>query len=285
VIPEKYLFTDLIQSHFLSDDREKSVLNCGFKHRREPHKVTLSNCSYYSAFYIIAGKGTYRGENGLYHELEAGDLVQRFPHVHHTTTIEIDESSKSNDLYQECFLSLSPQFSHYLEEIDVISRDKPVLKPGLSITMVKRFYSLLCDLKENNYRNNAFQALRQAHAIIFDMVHRDSQHTHSTEHELITSAKVLLANNLQSRQHTKEMLEKLPISYSRIRTLFKEHTRQTPGQFRIQERLDKACRLLVTSTMSVIEIADHLGYPDSFSFSKQFKKVKKVTPREFRDTF
>ena len=55
-----------------------------------------------------------------------------------------------------------------------------------------------------------------------------------------------------------------------------------PHTYLIQKRLNTAKELLLDDSLSIQEIAARTGYPDSFSFSKQFKKYTSLTPREFR---
>lgn len=47
-------------------------------------------------------------------------------------------------------------------------------------------------------------------------------------------------------------------------------------------RMARARRLLITSEHSVAEIANEVGYPDPFYFSRQFRTVNGVSPRDFR---
>lgn len=47
-------------------------------------------------------------------------------------------------------------------------------------------------------------------------------------------------------------------------------------------KMDMAGHLLTTTPASIQEISDRLGYADSFSFSKSFRRHFKVSPREYR---
>lgn len=55
----------------------------------------------------------------------------------------------------------------------------------------------------------------------------------------------------------------------------------TPGQYIHQLKMNKARDLIYRREYSVKQIADQLGYPDAFSFSKAFKKFYKVSPSKF----
>jgi AraC-like DNA-binding protein len=47
-------------------------------------------------------------------------------------------------------------------------------------------------------------------------------------------------------------------------------------------RIECASYFLVSSDMTVAEIAQHCGYNDSSFFIKQFRKYKGTTPRKYR---
>ena len=49
--------------------------------------------------------------------------------------------------------------------------------------------------------------------------------------------------------------------------------------------IEKAKETLVTTNLSVSEIAYQLGFEHPQSFSKLFKNKTKVTPKDFRSTF
>ena len=48
-------------------------------------------------------------------------------------------------------------------------------------------------------------------------------------------------------------------------------------------RIARACELLITTTMSVADIARAVGYPDPFYFSRQFRRVRDCSPTQFRE--
>lgn len=64
--------------------------------------------------------------------------------------------------------------------------------------------------------------------------------------------------------------------------LFRRHRGITPGEFIIRTRIDNARGLLTIPSLSVKQVSAQLGYPDSCSFSKQFKERVGVSPKTFR---
>jgi AraC-type DNA-binding domain-containing proteins len=62
---------------------------------------------------------------------------------------------------------------------------------------------------------------------------------------------------------------------------FKQALGITPGAYVYQLKMNRARELLYSRTFSIQQIAERLGYPDPFSFSKAFKKYYKVPPSRF----
>ena len=72
------------------------------------------------------------------------------------------------------------------------------------------------------------------------------------------------------------------MSASHYSAVFKQKVRSAPIHFFTYLKIQKACRLLKYSAMRVREVADQVGYPDPYHFSRVFTGVMGVSPREFR---
>lgn len=72
------------------------------------------------------------------------------------------------------------------------------------------------------------------------------------------------------------------LSDSSFFALFKSVTGRSPLDFFIRARMRWAGELLVGTTLQIKEVADMLGYDDQFYFSRIFKSVHGVPPREYR---
>jgi AraC family transcriptional regulator len=66
--------------------------------------------------------------------------------------------------------------------------------------------------------------------------------------------------------------------------LFKQITGATPHVYLANLRIEKARRMLVETTLPIIEIAAMVGYQSQSHFSKIFKSVTGLTPRAYRDS-
>lgn len=64
--------------------------------------------------------------------------------------------------------------------------------------------------------------------------------------------------------------------------LFQQTTGHTPYQFLLHRRLTKACALLESSELSLVQIALHLGFASQSHFTSAFQKHYKSTPSRYR---
>lgn len=65
-------------------------------------------------------------------------------------------------------------------------------------------------------------------------------------------------------------------------TIFKKETGTSIINYINEKRMEKAAELLSTSDLRLKEIGEQVGIPDSFYFSKMFKKYYDVSPSQFR---
>ena len=72
------------------------------------------------------------------------------------------------------------------------------------------------------------------------------------------------------------------MSYSQFRRRFREHTGQPPARYLTSRRIREAADRLASSTSSIQEIGEQVGYPEPAHFSKAFKHQLGVSPRAYR---
>jgi transcriptional regulator GlxA family with amidase domain len=67
----------------------------------------------------------------------------------------------------------------------------------------------------------------------------------------------------------------------RNRHLFKQHTGETPMNYIIRLRIDKAKQMLLRQQASTTQVALECGFTSLSHFSNVFKKLTGKSPREF----
>ena len=79
------------------------------------------------------------------------------------------------------------------------------------------------------------------------------------------------------------LAEKFHISVPYLSKIFKEHVETNFMDFLIKVRIEKAMELLANSNIKINEVAQEVGYTNSHSFIRAFKKYVGKTPGEFRN--
>ena len=72
------------------------------------------------------------------------------------------------------------------------------------------------------------------------------------------------------------------ISTSQLRRIFKEVYSVSPLTYLNILRIDHSKDLLKHTNLTVTQISEQLGYPDVYSFSKQFRKLSGLPPSQYR---
>ena len=110
------------------------------------------------------------------------------------------------------------------------------------------------------------------------------QQASPTQQQLgIMQARQQLEEDWAAQLSLQSLARNLNMSYERFRKLFKQFVGHSPGEFRILRRIDRGKTLLLKQ-YTVAEAAGELGYPDAFSFSKQFKRYTGMSPTQFKRT-
>ena len=73
------------------------------------------------------------------------------------------------------------------------------------------------------------------------------------------------------------------INRSYLGKIFHDSIGKTPQEFLIHYRMSKATELLKMTKLSIADIGNAVGYPNQLHFSRAFKNIYGVSPKNWRD--
>lgn len=109
--------------------------------------------------------------------------------------------------------------------------------------------------------------------------------TDTTEaHALLRVGNVIgaLENNFSNDWKLDDLLKIAHMSRSNLMRVFRKATGQTPIEYLVRLRIQKAMELLSNTDLSITEIAMEIGFSDSNYFTRQFRKAAEETPSAYR---
>ena len=101
----------------------------------------------------------------------------------------------------------------------------------------------------------------------------------------ILKARRTVRRNLHNDISVKGLAEKMNVSSRTLIRKFTQQTGQTPLAFIQNQRIEAGKELLEDSDLPLDEIVSRIGYQDSSSFRRLFKRETGLSPREYRKQF
>lgn len=99
---------------------------------------------------------------------------------------------------------------------------------------------------------------------------------------LVDQAVAWLAANLESQPKIEEVAEQLFVSSSHLRKMFHDVLGRSPQDHLCELKLERACRLLRDTLLSIAEISRTCGYESPSNFTRAFRLRFQASPREWR---
>ncbi|HZJ87601.1 MAG TPA: AraC family transcriptional regulator [Sphaerochaeta sp.] len=84
---------------------------------------------------------------------------------------------------------------------------------------------------------------------------------------------------------TEELTEIAAMSPSTLHRTFKQATGLAPIQYHLHKRIARACTLIQQRGLSMAEVGEACGFSDANYFSRQFKQVMGISPKQYQRVF
>ena len=166
-----------------------------------------------------------------------------------------------------------------------IPMDDPIFYSGASSTYSYLFKEMIHELQncKTGYEDLLAMYLRQ----IFLLVQRTRQEERPTVSTYIQEemefARRYFNEHYNEPISIQEYAESRNMSVCYFQRNFKQIVKHTPMQYLLTIRVNNAASLLETTDYSMAEIAAIVGYEDPLYFSRLFRKIKGVSPRDYRN--
>ena len=92
-----------------------------------------------------------------------------------------------------------------------------------------------------------------------------------------------ITNNFNKNITLKDVADEVFLSQNYLSELFKKETGEGFYEFLSNYRIKRAKEMLITTNLKIYEVAESVGYNDSITFGRAFKKITGTTPNSFRN--
>ncbi len=235
--------------------------------------------------YIVKGEGITKVNHKEY-PLMPGTLVVYEPNIIH------QETFKTN--------APTPVFYHIkFDELSVAGLPTNHLLPkDFSVTIEAKEYQQLCQnlfstmflearKEEIGYIQVLDSLLRTIILLTLRIVslNQPSLSMAESEDSLISQIQYYLSQNFNQKISMEAVADKFFISSYYLSHLFKNKIGIPPTVYITQIRINRACRYLNQTDMTIADIAFAVGYPSQSNFQTQFKKYKGISPSQYRNHY
>ena len=235
--------------------------------------------SNYVIHYIQSGQGTFSLAGRTAVKLQAGDLFVLPKGV--ACFYQADQQNP----WSYFWIGISGlQVANILENSQLAGKCylRQVKKSNFYHSLKELFKSL--HMQESLTNNMLMESLlyRTFYDLLVDFPNAKSR-PHDQADKYFAAALTFLENNFEDPTCTiNSICQHLGLSRSYIYKLFKDNTDRSPQQFLTRMRMQQSEELLANSDLTVQAIAQSVGYTDSFTFSKAFKRYQGISPNHYR---
>jgi len=239
--------------------------------RNQKREIRASKCQQdWAVSYVIAGGG-YIELAGIRHELKPGMICQRIP------GIEYRLEFYGNMEQERYFIGMPRAAYELLRLVKPDLPESPVMEIGINQELINR---LQLFIRKYSSDNNFSWQLTAGLIELAGMMLNPNKLLQPDIDQRIAHALKLLDDPALLHVSLQEISRRAGLGYNNFRKIFVLETGVSPGEYRLEKRIDFA-RQMLSNGMTQQETADALGYSDIYAFARQFKQRAKITPGEF----
>ena len=232
----------------------------------------------YQILYLTEGEGVFRSEHIAETTIKSGDIFMLFPQEWHTY------HPVSGKPWESYWIGFKGKNMDDRVSAGFLSPAKPIFHIGFSEEVISLYREAkdAADAEEPYSQQLLAGIANHLVGLVYSLERRLILGRNNNQVKLINMARLLIRDNLDNNLTIQDVAQRLGVSYSSLRKLFKEFTGVSPALYQQDLRLQRAKELLSTTNLSIKEIAFSLHFDSADYFSTKFKHKTGVSPGQFR---
>lgn len=227
----------------------------------------------YQLVYITQGSGTFWAEATGTVQVIPGTLFQLFPGVRHKY------SPSPGTGWNEQWFGFKGEVAERIME-SYFDKDCPVLQIGIKADLLNLFEKMFTLSRMHHAGYRRIMALT-GHEILVRLqvaIQADEQ----GDNEMETACQHI-QEHFKEGVDFKAYAQSIGQSYSTFRRRFKQYTGLAPNRYLLDARLRHARQILDNSQLSVQDISRECGFESPYYFSRYFKAMIGLSPKQYRN--
>ncbi len=258
--------------------RQLYLTDIGYYPKARDHfRKRTKGCEQYILIYCIEGKGgiTIDGRKSIVKANQYFIIPKGVPHEY---------GSDEKEPWSIYWLHFSGKMaSHYA---DITGSANSVIRSEVSRIEDRNllFEEMLLNLEMGySFENINYANICLSHFLAsFKYIRQFRQVRKVKEKDVVESAILFMKESIPKRVSLSDIASHIGLSSSHFSLIFRTKTGRSPMDYLMHLRIQKACRMLDTTSMRVSEIAVETGYEDPFYFSRVFKNIMNSSPVQYR---
>jgi len=232
----------------------------------------------YAVVYVLNGGGQYQDVNGVDRAIEQGDLIMLFPELAHRYGPTDDRK------WSEFYVMFEGPIFDLWRECRLLNQDEPVQHLEPIPYWVKRFESAVGNPRKAGDADPLTGVCRFQQVLADIFLHLNEARIGSEDREWLERVYAALDETTLAGDSVdwEEISEQFDMSYENFRKKFARLAGVPPAKYRMRRVMERASELMHQSRLTLKEIAAQCGFCNEFHFSRRFKQLVGLSPREFR---
>ncbi len=245
--------------------------------RDYPAVPEMKNLEAYAIVYLLDGEGFYKDKSGLELPVKPGDLILVFPGLAHSYG-----PLPGGNPWTYIYLVFDGPVFRLWQAQGLISPEQPLLHAEPVHHWLEKLESILEAPRKTGFAPPLLEICRLQQFLAEVVLGRGSHPMEGEEAGMISRACALLESDLDRDLDLAGMARSLGCSYESFRKTFARVVGMPPARYRSARLVDKACELMQRGRLKNKQIARELGFSDEYHFSRRFKQIMGLSPRQFR---
>jgi len=255
--------------------RNLHITDIGYYPRATFHNRERKNdCPQYILIHCVKGKGWYSIGNKHF-------TVNANDHFIIPANTEHKYGADINDPWSIYWVHFTGDFAKFYFSLLTKTKKNGPINAIVNTSRQLLFYDIIQHLELMNDTDNIIYSNSCFYAFLSSF-QKSEMKISVNENDIIQQCITYMKENINKNLRLDDFSCKLNLSASHLSAIFRKRMKYSPIHLFTSFKVQKACQMLMDNSHNIKTIAYSLGYDDQYHFSRVFKNIMGVSPKNFK---